>query len=89
MKQITDSLVNFVAKDMCPIALVEVSYFIEFMSVVDLEPNYKIPSRKHIMEVTLIRWRIFNKSIMDISDRRFLKFVSHGLVSGNNCLFYK
>ena len=48
-KQITNSLANFVAKDMCPIALVEGSGFIEFMSVV--EPNYKIPSRKHIMEV--------------------------------------
>ena len=62
-KQITNSLANFVAKDMRPIALVEGSGFIEFMSVV--EPNYKIPSRKHIMECTknyIVRsWRILQR----------------------------
>ncbi|XP_065642245.1 E3 SUMO-protein ligase ZBED1-like [Hydra vulgaris] len=42
-KQITDSLVKFIAKDMLPLSTVDGVGFVEFMN--KISPNYEIPSR--------------------------------------------
>ena len=48
-QEITKHIVEFVAKDMRPVALIEGIGFQNLVAT--LEPSYQIPSRKHIMKV--------------------------------------
>lgn len=46
---ITQSLAEFIVRDMRPISTVEGAGFLKFMSVI--EPRYEVPSRKHLSAV--------------------------------------
>lgn len=48
---VTNALVNFVAEDLIPLSLVESTRFQKFVST--LEPQYQMPSRKHLSRVLL------------------------------------
>ena len=49
----SDALVNFIAEDLIPLAIVDSKKFMNFVEV--LEPSYQVPRRKHMSGVLLKR----------------------------------
>ena len=49
--QASDALVNFIAEDLIPLAIVDSKKFMKFVEVLD--PSYQVPSRKHMSGVLL------------------------------------
>ena len=75
------------------IALVEGFGFIEFISVVEPNYMYKIPSRKHILEVLHGMYKELHCKVMeDLTKAQWVSLTGHlwhGHISRNNCSFYK
>ena len=60
----TDALVDFVAEDLMPLRLVESSRFVKFLKILD--PQYYLPSRKHLSNTLLAKkHRVLKAKIID------------------------